>query len=125
MRKQKPVLDADPRHKIWGLFSYSTLAPSHACAVPLRVDAPPAEVCAPPLGRDSLIAATAEGQYLVGALPRILCFFEPFSALRGGFGLGSGQRSFWHSRQPCAFIADLADRDSYLLDYRTSSWDAN
>src|SRR5579884_2231635 len=86
---------------------------------------PPAEVCAPPLGRDSLIAATAEGQYLVGALPRILCFFEPFSALRGGFGLGSGQRSFWHSRQPCAFIADLADRDSYLLDYRTSSWDAN
>src|SRR6185295_5921616 len=55
-------------------------------AVALRVDAPPAEVGADPLGRDGFEAAPGVGAQLVQRLPGVLLALQAFDSLCFGFG---------------------------------------
>src|SRR5262245_50056954 len=76
---EHPVRDADSHHEIpHGL----ALAALPADAVALRVDAPPAEVRAEPLGRHGVPAVPREALDVGIGLPRVLLALEPLDPLR-------------------------------------------
>ena len=81
---QNAVGDADPHHEVVGRFALAAFAPGHARAVPLRVNAPPAEVRAPFLG-DRGAAGAGKGANLVNRVPGILLALQTFGSLRLGF----------------------------------------
>src|SRR6266852_5819522 len=88
MRSQQAVGNANPHHEVGKRLALAAFSAEHAGAVTLRVDAPGAEVCAHPLGRNGLNAAAREAADFVEMLPRILLALQALDALRLVLGFG-------------------------------------
>src|SRR5207249_4297654 len=82
--------DPDPHHEVADGLALAVLAPDRADAVALRVDPPPAEVRAEPLGRHRVPAFAREAEDVLVGFPRILFTLEPLHSLRLGLFHGFG-----------------------------------
>ena len=82
---ENAVGDANAEHEVVGRFSLAAFAAHGADAVTLRVNTPPAEVDAGPLGQHRGAAFARELANFVERLPRVLRLLEAFDALRLGF----------------------------------------
>src|ERR1700727_1019176 len=76
----------DPQHEKWQRASLAALASDHARAIALRVNSPPAEISANPLGRNRIEALSRKTANFGETLPRIQRAFPALGLLCLGFG---------------------------------------
>ena len=98
VRMEQAVGDADAHHEEWQCLAFAVLAADHSGAVPLRVHAPPAEVCAQPFGRDGIEAFAGELADVVEPFPGILFPLQPLDPLCFRFCRCSCHRIFGHKK---------------------------
>src|SRR6266851_6026576 len=82
MRLEQAVGNADAEHEVRQSLPFAALSADNSGAVPLRVNAPPAEIRAQPLGWDRLKALAREPTDFFEALPGILFPLQPLDSLR-------------------------------------------
>src|SRR5713101_2027162 len=82
MRLEQAVGNADAEHEVRQSLPFAALSADNARAIPLRVNAPPAEIRAQPLGWDRLKALTREPTDFLEAIPGILFPLQPLDSLR-------------------------------------------
>ena len=85
VRVKQAIGNADPHHEERQRLAFAVLAADHSGAVPLRVHAPPAEICAQPFRRDGIEAFAGELADVVEAFPGILLPLQPLDPLRFRF----------------------------------------
>ena len=78
---KQAVGNADAHHEERQRLAFAVLPADHAGAVALRVNAPPAEISAQPLGSDGIEAFAGELADVVEAFPRILLALQALDPL--------------------------------------------
>ena len=82
MRLEQAVGNTDAEHEVGQGLAFAALSADNARAIPLRVNAPPAEIRAQPLGGDRLKSLAREPTDFFEALPGILFPLQPLDSLR-------------------------------------------
>src|SRR5262249_26033284 len=81
----EPAGEPDTQHKVRRAFTLAAASADRASAIPLGINAPPAQVSLQPLVGYRGMSAQGEAADLLKALPWVLLSLEPFGPL--GFGL--------------------------------------
>ena len=94
IRTEESVWNTDSHHEALQGAPLAILAANHARPVPLRVNAPPAEIGAKPFRRNRLKSLARKTPYFVECLPRILGALQSFDSLGFSF-LGCSCHDFF------------------------------
>src|ERR1700730_8219062 len=99
---EQTIGNTDSHHEVGQSLAFAVLAPDHAGAIPLGVHAPPAEICAQPLGRDGAKTLAGKSPDFIEAFPRILLPLQSLDSLRSRLCPRICHRSFDQKKPPPA-----------------------